>query len=116
MRLFRWATGPLQRLHQWAKIMLSDDLPHEEKILPASFYDPPTVYRDEEITPALIANNHLAHIDAKLMDIGHGLERIWDEVGMLKGVVGVLKRIVVGAAISGCTYLLIDRVVPALGG
>ena len=104
------------RLKYWAAVLFKDDVPEEvdQALLPPTFFNPRTEYLPMEVTPLVIIDNHLAHLDDKLNMIGGGMERIWKDVGFLKGVVGILKRILVALAMSAIAYTTQNFWGPAL--
>lgn len=105
----------MNRLKLWATLLFKDDLPEpEEPLLPREFFEPPRVYEDADITPNVIIHNHLATQDQKLNMIGHGMERIWVEMGYQKGVLGILKRIIIAVVLSATGYATQDHWLPMI--
>lgn len=107
--MFKRVLGQLKSaVHQ----VTTDEVTKPEPLLSDAYFAPRREYTAAEITPEVIIHNHLATQDLRLDMLGHGLNRMYEEIGELKGVVGLLKRLVVGICVSGATALILDRVFP----
>jgi hypothetical protein len=105
-----------QRLKYWFKVIVKDDVPKAEPLLSSEYFHPDTTYDLPEINEAVVAHNHMVHFNRRLDVLGEAMNGFYVEFGEVKGVLGLIKRFMVGACVSGLSAWFLVKRLPALGG
>lgn len=98
-----------KRFTHWLDTVVSDEVVKPEPLIGPEYFGPRRSYTDSEITPEVIIHNHLATQDHQLATLGHAMNRMYEELGELKGTTGFLKRLAIGIAASGITAELLNK-------